>query len=151
MFENGTVQTVGHTMTEILTPVKIFWPQGLRCQSVERPDDQNRVNLLRQVRKILRERSRNPNREVWESPSVYGGEDVKDLSSRLGARGNGSIITLDRYLRSASSAGNFCQVRDLSCSTSCSFCQKNFFFLTKVHKHFDQRYWRCYFGTTGER
>jgi hypothetical protein len=28
------------------------------------------------VRKILRERSRNPNREVWESPSVYGGEDV---------------------------------------------------------------------------
>ncbi|MFM6438141.1 MAG: hypothetical protein ACKPGW_24510, partial [Microcystis panniformis] len=36
----------------------------------------NRVNLLRQVRKILRERSRNSNREVWESPSVYGGEDV---------------------------------------------------------------------------
>jgi hypothetical protein len=29
------------------------------------------------VRKILRERSRNSNREVWESPSVYGGEDVK--------------------------------------------------------------------------
>ena len=57
-------------MTEILTLVKIFWPQGLRCQSVERPDDQNRVNLLRQVRKILRERSRNLNREVWESPSV---------------------------------------------------------------------------------
>ncbi|MFM2380371.1 MAG: hypothetical protein RLZZ143_2953, partial [Cyanobacteriota bacterium] len=25
---------------------------------------------LRPVRKILRERSRNPNREVWESPSV---------------------------------------------------------------------------------
>ncbi len=65
-------------MTEILTPVKIFWPQGLRCQSVERPDDQNRVNLLRQVRKILRERSRNLNREVWESPSVYGGEDVNE-------------------------------------------------------------------------
>ncbi|MCZ8117692.1 MAG: hypothetical protein O9295_06400 [Microcystis sp. LE18-22.4A] len=29
------------------------------------------------MRKILRERSRNLNREVWESPSVYGGEDVK--------------------------------------------------------------------------
>ena len=28
------------------------------------------------MRKILRERSRNLNREVWESPSVYGGEDV---------------------------------------------------------------------------
>ncbi len=37
VFENGTVQTVGLTMTEILTLVKIFWPQGLRCQSVERP------------------------------------------------------------------------------------------------------------------
>ncbi len=37
MFENGTVQTVGLTMTEILTLVKIFWPQDLRCQSVERP------------------------------------------------------------------------------------------------------------------
>ena len=35
--KNGTVQTVGLTMTEILTLVKIFWPQGLRCQSVERP------------------------------------------------------------------------------------------------------------------
>ena len=57
-------------MTEMLTLVKIFWPQGLRCQSVERPDDQNRVNLLRQVRKILWERGRNSNREVWESPSV---------------------------------------------------------------------------------
>ena len=78
MFENGTVQTVGLTMTEILTPVKIFWPQGLRCQSVERPDDQNRVNLLRQVRNPARERSRNLNREVWESPSVYGGEDVNN-------------------------------------------------------------------------
>ena len=38
--------------------------------------DQNRVNLLRQVRNPARERSRNLNREVWESPSVYGGEDV---------------------------------------------------------------------------
>jgi len=28
------------------------------------------------VRNPARERSRNPNREVWESPSVYGGEDV---------------------------------------------------------------------------
>jgi len=34
------------------------------------------------VRKILRERSRNPNREVWESPSVYGGEDVKNKRAR---------------------------------------------------------------------
>jgi putative transposase len=34
------------------------------------------VNLLRQVRNPARERSRNLNREVWESPSVYGGEDV---------------------------------------------------------------------------
>ncbi|MCA2541982.1 MAG: hypothetical protein IM550_23030 [Microcystis sp. M54BS1] len=57
-------------MTEILTRVKIFWPQGLRCQSVERPDDQNRVNLFWQVRNPARERSRNLNREVWESPSV---------------------------------------------------------------------------------
>ena len=39
--------------------------------------DQNRVNLLRQVRNPARERSRNLNREVWESPSVYGGENVK--------------------------------------------------------------------------
>jgi hypothetical protein len=77
MFENGIVQTVGLTMTEILTPVKTFWPQDLRCQSVERPDDQNRFTLLRQVRNPARERSRNLNREVWESPSVYGGEDVK--------------------------------------------------------------------------
>jgi hypothetical protein len=30
------------------------------------------------VRKILRERSRNLNREVWESPSVHGGEDVNE-------------------------------------------------------------------------
>jgi hypothetical protein len=30
------------------------------------------------VRNPARERSRNLNREVWESPSVYGGEDVKD-------------------------------------------------------------------------
>ncbi|MCE2672862.1 MAG: hypothetical protein LW635_04525, partial [Microcystis sp. 53598_E5] len=29
------------------------------------------------VRNPARERSRNLNREVWESPSVYGGEDVK--------------------------------------------------------------------------
>jgi hypothetical protein len=30
------------------------------------------------VRNPARERSRNPNREVWGSPSVYGGEDVKE-------------------------------------------------------------------------
>ncbi len=35
-----------------------------------RGQDQNRVNLLRQVRNPARERSRNLNREVWESPSV---------------------------------------------------------------------------------
>ncbi|NCR60319.1 MAG: hypothetical protein GPJ01_22510 [Microcystis aeruginosa LL13-06] len=29
------------------------------------------------MRNLARERSRNLNREVWESPSVYGGEDVK--------------------------------------------------------------------------
>ncbi|NCR60440.1 MAG: hypothetical protein GPJ01_23265 [Microcystis aeruginosa LL13-06] len=29
------------------------------------------------MRNPARERSRNLNREVWESPSVYGGEDVK--------------------------------------------------------------------------
>ncbi|BAG04348.1 unknown protein [Microcystis aeruginosa NIES-843] len=34
------------------------------------------------MRNPARERSRNLNREVWESPSVYGGEDV-NLSSRL--------------------------------------------------------------------
>ncbi|MFM6377207.1 MAG: hypothetical protein ACKPH1_27885, partial [Microcystis panniformis] len=44
--------------------------------------DQNRVNLLRQVRNPARERSRNPNREVWESPSVYGGEDVNNNLSK---------------------------------------------------------------------
>jgi hypothetical protein len=30
-----------------------------------------------------RERSRNLNREVWESPSVYGGEDVKTRIGRI--------------------------------------------------------------------
>ncbi|CCI14544.1 Genome sequencing data, contig C313 (modular protein) [Microcystis aeruginosa PCC 9806] len=35
------------------------------------------------MRKILRDRSRNLNREVWESPSVYGGEDVKPEIFRL--------------------------------------------------------------------
>jgi hypothetical protein len=86
-------------MTEILTPVKIFWPQGLRCQSVERPDDLHRVKLGRQVRKILRERSRNRSAVRLSSPSkpeltaeaqivrfgnrrpFYGGEDVKTQSS----------------------------------------------------------------------
>ena len=32
------------------------------------------------MRNPARERSRNLNREVWESPSVYGGEDVNPLS-----------------------------------------------------------------------
>jgi len=36
------------------------------------------------VRNPARERSRNLNREVWESPSVYGGEDVKTSSSNIG-------------------------------------------------------------------
>jgi len=35
------------------------------------------------VRNPARERSRNPNREVWESPSVYGGEDVNTADSGL--------------------------------------------------------------------
>ncbi|TRU84727.1 MAG: hypothetical protein EWV76_11840 [Microcystis novacekii Mn_MB_F_20050700_S1] len=30
------------------------------------------------MRNPARERSRNLNREVWESPSVYGGEDVNN-------------------------------------------------------------------------
>ncbi|NCR46013.1 MAG: hypothetical protein GPJ09_18655 [Microcystis aeruginosa SX13-01] len=36
------------------------------------------------MRNPARERSRNLNREVWESPSVYGGEDVNNhcLTSR---------------------------------------------------------------------
>ncbi|OPF17895.1 hypothetical protein B1L04_18690 [Microcystis aeruginosa KW] len=38
------------------------------------------------MRKILRERSRNSNREVWESPSVYGGEDVKNLLGGSGGK-----------------------------------------------------------------
>jgi hypothetical protein len=33
------------------------------------------------VRNPARERSRNLNREVWESPSVYGGEDVNRILS----------------------------------------------------------------------
>ena len=33
--------------------------------------------------KNLRDRSRNLNREVWESPSVYGGEDVKDACIQI--------------------------------------------------------------------
>jgi uncharacterized protein YjbI with pentapeptide repeats len=37
------------------------------------------------VRKILRERNRNLNREVWESPSVHGGEDVKSGANLIGA------------------------------------------------------------------
>ncbi|NCS46234.1 MAG: hypothetical protein GPJ30_22965, partial [Microcystis aeruginosa BS11-05] len=43
----------------------------------------NRVKLGRQVRNPARERSRNLNREVWESPSVYGGEDVKDACIQI--------------------------------------------------------------------
>ncbi|NCS31707.1 MAG: hypothetical protein GPJ18_25710 [Microcystis aeruginosa F13-15] len=35
------------------------------------------------MRKILRERSRNLNREVWESPSVYGGEDVNSSPAKI--------------------------------------------------------------------
>ncbi|MCA2683658.1 MAG: hypothetical protein IM504_11350 [Microcystis sp. M038S2] len=31
------------------------------------------------MRNPARERSRNLNREVWESPSVYGGEDVNGV------------------------------------------------------------------------
>ncbi|NCR57818.1 MAG: hypothetical protein GPJ01_08420 [Microcystis aeruginosa LL13-06] len=31
------------------------------------------------MRNPARERSRNLNREVWESPSVYGGEDVNNF------------------------------------------------------------------------
>jgi len=48
------------------------------------------------VRNPARERSRNLNREVWESPSVYGGEDVKpnplsigNISDRQEAKGKG--------------------------------------------------------------
>ncbi|NCR21698.1 MAG: hypothetical protein GPJ27_07095 [Microcystis aeruginosa L111-01] len=44
------------------------------------------------MRKILRERSRNPNREVWESPSVYGGEDVKTNLNTAG-------ISRERYFQ----------------------------------------------------
>ncbi len=43
-----------------------------------RPDDQNRVKLGRQVRNPARERSRNPNREVWESPSVLRRRGCQD-------------------------------------------------------------------------
>ncbi|MCZ8223696.1 MAG: RNA-binding protein [Microcystis sp. LE19-84.1B] len=35
------------------------------------------------MRNPARERSRNPNREVWESPSVYGGEDVKGFLTTI--------------------------------------------------------------------
>jgi len=40
------------------------------------------------VRNPARERSRNLNREVWESPSVYGGEDVKAvIGEKIGKNG----------------------------------------------------------------
>ncbi|MCA2950746.1 MAG: hypothetical protein IM329_04535 [Microcystis sp. M112S1] len=40
------------------------------------------------MRNPARERSRNLNREVWESPSVYGGEDVKiDIVRGFGVLG----------------------------------------------------------------
>ncbi len=45
-------------------------------------------NLLRPVRNPARERSRNLNREVWESPSVYGGEDVNNVPDILGSFNN---------------------------------------------------------------
>jgi len=35
------------------------------------------------VRNPARERSRNLNREVWESPSVYGGEDVNQSGTAI--------------------------------------------------------------------
>ncbi len=38
------------------------------------------------MRNPARERSRNLNREVWESPSVYGGEDVKLLTDSASIR-----------------------------------------------------------------
>ncbi|MCU7242010.1 MAG: hypothetical protein NT917_02280, partial [Microcystis aeruginosa WS75] len=47
--------------------------------------------LLRQVRNPARERSRNLNREVWESPSVYGGEDVKLSRSSAAAQAGNEI------------------------------------------------------------
>jgi hypothetical protein len=40
------------------------------------------------VRNPARERSRNLNREVWESPSVYGGEDVKVGGGRIEVKGD---------------------------------------------------------------
>jgi predicted Rossmann-fold nucleotide-binding protein len=40
------------------------------------------------VRNPARERSRNLNREVWESPSVYGGEDVKQAGNEGAGREN---------------------------------------------------------------
>jgi hypothetical protein len=45
------------------------------------------------VRNPARERSRNLNREVWESPSVYGGEDVKDVGFYLTHGDNATILT----------------------------------------------------------
>ena len=64
------------------------------------------------MRKILRERSRNLNREVWESPSVYGGEDVKigqkpDLAAStddgVEDRLDGVILDIsDRYIDESS-------------------------------------------------
>jgi len=46
------------------------------CRATIRPEQSKSVKA---GAKNLRDRSRNPNREVWESPSVYGGEDVKYL------------------------------------------------------------------------
>ncbi|WP_232023731.1 hypothetical protein [Microcystis viridis] len=43
------------------------------------------------MRNPARERSRNLNREVWESPSVYGGEDVKEWLIQL----QGQVVGLD--------------------------------------------------------
>ncbi|MCA2685401.1 MAG: hypothetical protein IM504_19245 [Microcystis sp. M038S2] len=55
------------------------------------------------MRNPARERSRNLNREVWESPSVYGGEDVKvslDVLAAVVPKSNflAGLKTIHRHL-----------------------------------------------------
>ncbi len=48
------------------------------------------------MRNPARERSRNPNREVWESPSVYGGEDV-NLRILVSHKDNDRVVRLRQW------------------------------------------------------
>jgi len=65
-------------MTEILTLVKTFWRQGKPvsvCGATLRPEQSKSVKAGAKPRKGQKQKPRRS--EVWESPPVHGGEDVK--------------------------------------------------------------------------